>query len=94
METTTAPLFNRTISPDPGSLSGALFLHCRSVEDVLLAGGHAPGVGYAALDVVRVAAILMTAPGGAEDRFARWLLPEPERAECLAVNEEDSDLPF
>jgi hypothetical protein len=94
MKSTTSPLFDRFLAVDPGTLTGALFLHARSVEDVLIAGGHAPGVGYTALDVIRLAATLMTAPDGADDRFRRWLLPQPERVECHASDEEDSGLPF
>ena len=93
MESTTAPLFDPHLFPDPGSLTGALFLHCRAIEAVLIAAGHVPGVGYAALDVVRIAAVIMTVPGGADD-FPRWLLPEPEREECHCPAPEDGGLPF
>jgi hypothetical protein len=95
MESTTARLFNSRLCPDPASLTGALFLHCRGIEDVLLAGGCVPGVGYAALDVVRIAATLMTAPNVAEDGFPRWLLPEPEREEYVPpMDEEGNPYPF
>jgi hypothetical protein len=75
-------------------LTGALFLHCRAVEEVLLAGGHTPRVGYAALDVIRIAATLMTAPDGADDGFRRWLLPQTEREECPPSKDEDGEFPF
>jgi hypothetical protein len=95
MEATTSPLFNPRLSPDPGSLSGALYLHCRGVEDVLIAAGHVPGVGYAALDVVRIAATLMTASNTADDAFPRWLLPQPEREEYVPpTDEEGKQYPF
>jgi hypothetical protein len=74
-------------------LTGALYLHCRSVEDVLIAGGHVAGAGYVALDVVRIAATLMAAPAGPEDGYARWRLPEPECA-TRAASFEDEDEPF
>ena len=93
MESTTSPLFDRFLSPDPASLTGALFFHARSVEDVLIAAGHVPRVGYTALDVLRIAATLMTASDGA-DGFLRWLLPEPEREECHGSPQEEDGLPF
>lgn len=94
METTTSPLFNCAPSPDPDSLTGALFLYCQSVEEVLIAGGQVPGIGYAALDVVRVAATLMTAPSGDGDGNARWRVPEPECDEAGPATSEDGDVPF
>jgi hypothetical protein len=94
VETTTFPLFNRPPSLDPDSLIGALFLHCQSVEEVLMASGQVPGIGYAALDVVRVAATLMTAPSGDGDGYARWRLPEPECDEAGPATPEDGDVPF
>jgi hypothetical protein len=93
METMTYPLFDPAHSPDPDSMTGALYLHCRSVEDVLIAGGQVPGVGYVALDVVRVAATLMTATSEAGDGHARWRLPEPER-ETWPASPDDGDDPF
>ncbi len=93
MKSTNSPLFDRFLAVDPGTEYFMRHEWARSVEDVLIAGGHAPGVGYTAADVIRLAATLMTAPDGADDRFRRWLLPQPERVECHA-SDEDNDLPF
>jgi hypothetical protein len=94
METTTSPLFDHFFAPDPGTLTEALFFHSRAIEDVLIAGGHTPGVGYTALDVVRIAATIMTAPDGADAGFKRWLLPEPEREEDRPSTFDENELPF
>lgn len=94
MESTTSPLFDHFFAPDPGTLTGTLFFHCRAIEEVLNSGGLAPGVGYTALDVVRIAATIMTAPDGADAGFKRWLLPEPEREEIPSSAFDENDLPF
>lgn len=96
MASSSTPLFDRSLTFDPGTLTGALFYHCRAVEEVLLASGHVPGVGYVGLDVIKVATTLMTASEDANGPFKRWILPEPDREESFARSraELEDDLPF
>lgn len=89
------PLFDPTRHLDPGSLTEALFGHCRAVEEVLRAAGLTPRVDYAALDIARIAATLMTAPDRADERFQRWLLPQFSRTPVQVVLSADGTmLPF
>ena len=63
------------------------------MEDVLIAAGHVPRVGYTALDVLRIAAMLMTAPDGA-DGFGAGTFRSPSGEECHASPPEEDGLPF
>lgn len=88
-------VFDPTRSLDPGSLTEALFGHCRAVEEVLRAAGLTPNVDYAALDVTRIAATLMTAPDAADERFQRWLLPQPTQTPLrMELSADGTAMPF
>jgi hypothetical protein len=88
-------LFDPTVRADESLLSGSLLKHAVAVEQVMLSAGHAPGVGYTALDVLRIAATLMAMPES-RDGFPRYLLPPelvPEHA-YRTVPPEDDPIPF
>jgi hypothetical protein len=90
-----SPLFDPSLRVDTGTLDGSLFKHAVGVERVLLSAGHAPGVGYTAVDVLGIAATLMAMPES-RDGFPRFLLPPeqvPEHA-YRAVPPEDDPIPF
>lgn len=70
-------LFDPKVPVDDETLTGVLFLHARAVEECLrLADRHAGG-SHTAVEVLRVAAILMTVPEHIETgwRGYRWSLP-------------------
>jgi hypothetical protein len=94
MRTSAPPLFDPSLHLDPSTLTGALFLHSRALEECLLATGHLPGVGYTAFELLKIAATLVAAPES-RNGFPRYLLPPervPEHA-YRAVPPED-DIPF
>ena len=90
-------LFDFEVRLDQGSLCASLFLHAQAVEECLSLAGHASNAQYDALDLIRVAATLMTANPEGSLGFPRWLLPQQQTAECCtpnAIEETDDDLPF
>jgi hypothetical protein len=88
-------LFDPSISADPGTLIGALFLRAVAIESCLRSAGQVAGDDYTALGLLRLAAALAAIPEG-QDGFPRFLLPVPRDTDDVvrSCTLDDDPIPF